>query len=274
MKRTYHTDLLIKYKLGVLDRKTVEKIPKSTLFNWRQRDFSHIFGLPDVNDSDIDVMRAFLTKKKLLQAAKALYYIFSTFQFIVSNLKNKRKMFSESTELILKTIERTKDVLGFERVLKVFDMSPQTYYYRKNKLECETSFLNLCKKRHPLQLTSREIVSIKKYLTNVQYLNWSLSSVYFKMMRDKVAHMGLVNKRIKYDFLFPAEIQNFAQTVKQLEVAVEEYNNKPYQPLYGLTPNEVFAGNIPDKTMFKSEIAAAKTRRITENKANLCFVHK
>lgn len=273
---------------------------------------------------------------------------------------------------------------------------------------------NWYKKRHPFQLTSREIVSIKRYLTNKQYFNWSLSSVYYRMLRDKVAFMSIetfykyarllkltrqkpahrrkkhkigiraemllqilhadltifrpldntkvyiyfiadnfsrkilawkasleysakytfenlrevykkyknqysksyinfmvddgsenkaevddfiktsrinkvvaqkdvifsnsmieaVNKRIKYDFLFPAELQNFAQTVKQLEIAVDEYNGKPYSPLHGLTPNEVFDGNIPDKKMFKNEIAPAKTRRITENKVNICSVHK
>jgi len=83
-----------------------------------------------------------------------------------------------------------------------------------------------------------------------------------------------VNKRIKYDFLFPAELQNFKQTVKQLEKAVAEYNDKPYHPLHGLTPNEVFAGKIPDKAMFKSEIMEAKRLRVTENKANICTEHK
>ena len=61
-----------------------------------------------------------------------------------------------------------------------------------------------------------------------------------------------VNKRIKYNSLFPAEIQNFEQTKKQLEKAVNEYNEKPYHPLLGLTPNEVFDGKLPDKAMFKN----------------------
>ena len=83
-----------------------------------------------------------------------------------------------------------------------------------------------------------------------------------------------VNKRIKYDFLFPAEIQNFNQTVKQLEKAVQEYNNKPYLPLHGLTPNEVFKGKIPDKNMFKNEITTAKLKRIEENRKSKCSNHK
>ena len=83
-----------------------------------------------------------------------------------------------------------------------------------------------------------------------------------------------VNKRIKYDFLFPAELQNFEQTVKQLEKAITEYNDKPYLPLHDLTPSEVFEGKIPDKNMFSNEIAEAKVQRIIENRRFRCINHK
>ena len=73
-------------------------------------------------------------------------------------------------------MDRTRDIVGFERVLNVFDISSQTYYYWKNKLKCPGSFLNLCKIRHPLQVISKEISTIKQYLINEQYLNWSSSS--------------------------------------------------------------------------------------------------
>ncbi len=413
MKQTYHTNLLIKYKLGILEESKIKAIPNSTLYNWRQRDFSHIIGLPDVNDSEIDIMRAFLSRKKLLQAAKALYYIFLAFQIVLSRINTSKNLFFESKELVIDTIDRTKDILNFDRLLRIFNITSQTYYYWKNKIECSDSLINLCKKRHPLQLTGREVLSIKQYLTSQKYINWSLSSVYYKMMHEKAAFMGLVsfykyakllkltrqkphhrrkkykigiraekplqilhadmtiyrpldntkvyiyfiadnfsrkilawkasleysakytfenlkevynkyndnknttidfmvddgsenkaevdtfiensninkivaqkdvvfsnsmieavNKRIKYDFLFPAELLNFKQTVKQLEKAVAEYNDKPYHPLHGLTPNEAFEGKLPDKAMFKNEILEAKRQRIIENKKNVCSIHK
>lgn len=411
MKRSYHTNLLIKYKLGILEESKIKAIPNSTLYNWRHRDFSHIIGLPDVNDSEIEIMKEFLSRKKLLQAAKALYFIFLTFQTVISRINNK-KLFFESKELVIDTIDRTKDILNFDRVLNIFKISSQTYYYWKDKVKCN-SFLNKCRQKHPLQLSVIEIKTVKQYLTNQTYLNWSLASVYYKMLRDKAAYMSLVsfykyakllkltrqkpnhrrkkhkigiraekplqilhadmtifrpldntkvyiyfiadnfsrkiltwkasleysakytfenlrevyetynntansnidfivddgsenkaevdtfiesiginkvvaqkeilfsnsmieavNKRIKYDFLFPAKLQNFEQTLKQLKKAVMEYNDKPYHPLLGLTPNEVFNGELPDKAMFKYEITAAKRQRIRENKRNLCSIHK
>jgi len=412
MKRSYHTNLLIKYKLGLLEESKIKTIPNSTLYNWRQRDFSKIIGLPDVNDTEVDLMRELLSRKKLLEAAKALYYIFLSFKAVLNRI-NDRKLFFESKELVIDTIDRTKDILNFDRVLNIFKISSQTYYYWKDKLKCN-SFLNICRRKHPLQLSVMEIKTVKQYLTNQTYLNWSLASVYYKMLKNKAAYMSLVsfykyakllkltrqkphhirkkhkigirakkplqilhadltifrpldntkvyiyfitdnfsrkiiawkaslkysakytyenlkevyeiyninaatsnvdfivdggsenkaevdtfiestninkviaqkdvifsnsiieavNKRIKYDFLFTVELQNFDQTVKQLEKAVVEYNNKPYHPLLGLTPNEVFEGKLPDKGMFKSEIMEAKRQRIIENKRNVCSIHK
>ncbi len=349
-----------------------------------------------------------------MQAAKALYYIFTLYQSLICKLNNQKKVFFESKELIVDSIDRTKNILGFDRVLKTFNITSQTYYYWKNKIQCKDSLLNLCKIRHPLQLTNKEVTKIKSCLTDKQYLNWSLSSVYCKMLRDKTASMGLVtfykyanllkltrqkpphrrkkhktgiraekplqilhadltifrphdntkvyiyfiadnfsrkilawkaslkysakytfdnlkeiyekyklqtfnpeiefmvddgsenkaevdtfienskinkviaqkdvifsnsmieavNKRIKYDFLFHAEIQNFDQTVKQLEKAVTEYNDKPYLPLHGLTPNEVFEGQLPDKTIFSKQISEARQQRIAENRKYQCSNHK
>ena len=106
-------------------------------------------------------MCAFLTRKKLLQAAKALYYIFLSYKSVINKLQNTGKLFFESKELVIDTIDRTKHILGFKRVLKVFDITSQTYYYWKNKVKCTDSLLNLCKKRHPLQLTNKKVSSIK-----------------------------------------------------------------------------------------------------------------
>lgn len=82
-----------------------------------------------------------------------------------------------------------------------------------------------------------------------------------------------VNKSIKYDFFFNKELIDFEHTKSYLRTVVEEYNNKPYHPLKGLTPKEVFEGKMPDKDMFKNKIVEAKRQRIEENRKNLCKNH-
>ena len=53
MKQIYHTDLQIRYKLGILDTDTAKRIPRSTLFYWRQKDYSDIMGKSFCDDENI-----------------------------------------------------------------------------------------------------------------------------------------------------------------------------------------------------------------------------
>jgi len=79
-----------------------------------------------------------------------------------------------------------------------------------------------------------------------------------------------INKRMKYDFLYRQELLDFEQTKRYLAIAVERYNNRPLPVLSGLTPNEVFSGEIPDKNRFAFQRQQAKILRIAENKATTC----
>jgi len=413
MKRTYHTDISIRYKLGILDDKVVKDIPRTTLHNWKNRDFSKLFCFDNIydNDENINLIREFLTRKKLLEAAKILYFVYSTLSMILSNLRNKKRVLFEAKDEIVKTIDLAKNVVGIKKACRIFQITYSKYNSWKNK--CKNSVIGLCRKVNLMQLAFAEVETVKKYCINKSLLNWSLSSVYYKMIRDKAAYMSLncfykyakllnlsriypknrrkkhsigiraekakeilhadltifrpmnnvkvyiyvladnfsryilsitasleysakiafqnlksgfekynlinidkkvdlivddgsenkaevdryienvnirkliaqkdilfsnsmveaVNKSIKYDFLFHKELLDFEQTKSYLQTVVEEYNNKPYHPLKGLTPKEVFEGKLPDKNMFKKEIVEAKRQRIEENRKNLCQNH-
>ena len=91
-----------------------------------------------------------------------------------------------------------------------------------------------------------------------------------KDIRFSNSMVEAVNKRIKYDFLFRAQLLDFEHTKRFLETAVTQYNNRPHSALYGFTPYEVFHGAIPDKTLFKNQIEQAKVLRKIENKALSC----
>lgn len=79
-----------------------------------------------------------------------------------------------------------------------------------------------------------------------------------------------VNKKMKYDFLYRYDLLDFEQTERYLEKAVARYNSRPFDALHGLTPQEVFGGEIPDKDRFAAQRQQAKERRIAENKATTC----
>jgi putative transposase len=74
-----------------------------------------------------------------------------------------------------------------------------------------------------------------------------------------------VNKTLKYRHLFQYDIPDFESTVKHLEKAIPEYNNRPHYAHKGLTPREVLKGIKLDKEKIRNEFKEAYKRRIEEN---------
>jgi putative transposase len=78
------------------------------------------------------------------------------------------------------------------------------------------------------------------------------------------------NKILKYRYLFPNPITDTGELVQVLDKALADYKQVPQNNLYGFTPDEVLKGAIPDKHQFKTQIAAAKKKRISINQAISC----
>ena len=195
MKHSYHTDIAIQYKLGILDTSLARQIPSSTLHNWKKKDFASFIGSEYVSDfeQNLQLIKDFLSKKHLLNAAKAIYFVYSAYVLILNSAKNRNKIFRQSKNIILSTIDRVKDNIGLKRALRAFGISFQQYYAWKKKVSCKVSPFNLCRKLYHNQLTTKEVNTIKEYLKNPAYLHWNLTPVYFQMLRDKVAFMSITS---------------------------------------------------------------------------------
>ncbi len=79
-----------------------------------------------------------------------------------------------------------------------------------------------------------------------------------------------VNKTLKYRYLFHHHIPDFKSTVKHLEKAIPEYNNRPHYAHKGLTPGEVLKGIELNKKQIKKHFNKAYIRRIDENRKVRC----
>ncbi len=113
MKRSYHSDIAIQYKLGILDFNLVAQIPSSTLNNWKRKDFASLVGADYASDFDqnLQLIKDFLSKKYLLKAAKAIYFVYSTYVTVLNTVKSKDKILRDSKNIIISTIDRIKDIV-------------------------------------------------------------------------------------------------------------------------------------------------------------------
>jgi len=78
------------------------------------------------------------------------------------------------------------------------------------------------------------------------------------------------NKQIKYRFLYHQQIADFDDLIKYVQLAVDDYNNRPHNALQGLTPLEVLQGKTVETIARHEQMASAKASRLTENKKTSC----
>lgn len=148
-------------------------------------------GCDFLSEKDITVLKEIAKNKKLLQASKAMYFLLGTISQLFSEAQNKAELLRLNRTEILKTIEKAQPVLGTKRVLKFFGLTSSKMYYWLEKKRCNNSFTQLCQPRHPHQLLTSEVNTIKDYLFNERFKNWSVISIYYQALRDKAVLMGI-----------------------------------------------------------------------------------
>ena len=187
----YHTNLILLHHLGSLSIDHKSTIPRSTLSNWKRKDISGIIGCDSLSGNEISLLKEIAKCKKLLRAAKALYYLFNTISFLFNYADNKNELLKLNKTVILNTIEQVQPILGIKRILKSIGLSHSQMYYWIEKKKCQNSIFQLCQSRHPNQLLHIEVDVIKKYLLDERFKNWSSLSIYYQALRDNAAFMGI-----------------------------------------------------------------------------------
>ncbi|EHQ04831.1 hypothetical protein [Leptonema illini] len=80
------------------------------------------------------------------------------------------------------------------------------------------------------------------------------------------------NKTMKYEYLFPQKPYSYHDVIRILEKAVPEFNSRPHGQLYGLSPDDVLAGKMPDKRLFREKIEQARANRPEINRNQVCGI--
>ena len=188
---SYPTNLILLHKFNSLPIEFKSIILYSTLHNWSKRDVANIIGSDTLADKDIKLLKQIITHRRLLTAAKALYFLFSTVSKLFKDADNKAELLKLHKSSILQTISRVKSTLGVKRALRWIGISPNQLYYWIETKNCQLSFLDLCRSRNPHQLLGSEVKVIKDYLLDDCFGNWSALSIYYQALRDKAVYMGM-----------------------------------------------------------------------------------
>ena len=121
---------------------------------------------------------------------RAILLIGNVLNIIFSNNTISKLVFKEHRNAILQVIQNVRDRIGFQKSLDIFGISVHQFRYWSRKIDCVVSPLSLCRRIYYNQLTEKEVDTIKKYLLNPNYINWSLIAIYFQMLRDGTAYLA------------------------------------------------------------------------------------
>ena len=193
IRNSYHSNVILAFQIDLLPHELLKQIPYSTRHNWKNYNTSKLFGYEDhrINASDLDTLRKIAGHKKLLKAAGALIRINAILRSSLQSVRGHSKIMGKSSEQIIAMLSRYSSI-GKEKILKWIGLtSQQVGYWRRSSKPCPSSLLELCRIRHPLQLTIKETKSIKTYLSNPDYDSWPGASVYYQILRDRAAYFAL-----------------------------------------------------------------------------------
>ena len=194
MKKSYCTDLALQFKFNLLSKDIYKNIPKSTLYVWKNKDFSKMIGYDiTFTDEKIELIKTFLSNQTLLKAAKGLFFIYSTVISITANIRGMKTLLRKNMEAIIKTIDHAIPLMGLKHACKLSRISQNQYYAWKRKIICAFSPLGNCFKQNMLNISPSELKTIKQFVRNEEYKDYPLTAIYYEMMRNKKAFVSLTS---------------------------------------------------------------------------------
>ncbi|MFV8343760.1 transposase [Flavobacterium sp. XS2P39] len=211
------------------------KIPKTNKHRWERETADKYLGCEIANfiKEELDLIKRTGESKNAKKVMEAYFKLSDTYHEIVSAVKGIKRQMALQKGKLVNVIEMVKDIIPVDSALKIFNISRATYHNYKvfviNK--CESSYFLWCVKQYPHQLLKKEILRIKKYMENGDYLHWSKSSVYLLALRSKEISFGLTTW-YKY-----SKLLGYGRT-RHL------HPKKRYGSLMSYRPNEIWCADV------------------------------
>jgi hypothetical protein len=157
----------------------VSPISRRTFYNFKNYDFIKVYGFA-YSKERLDLARNILESQTLFKLNKAILSIKNTiiniYSYANNNFNYTLKTSSNARMKVIETIKRTKNILGLSKSCKLFHISRSTFFNWKNAKVCSDSIFNKCFKRHPHQLSKKEVSKIRFILNNPMTKLWPIIS--------------------------------------------------------------------------------------------------
>lgn len=216
------------------------QIPRTNLHRWLHETDDKYLGCEVAKfiKEELELIKQTGESRNAKKILEGYFKLSQTYHSITEKIKGLKNTVALNKEKIVEVIEQLKPFVSVKSALSVFNISRATYQNYKTLVlnKCSASYFEWCVKRYPQQLLNQEILKIKRYFENPDYLFWSKASLYY---------LGLRNK----DFGFC--IATFYKYAKLLGYKSGRHlHPKPkYTPLVSFRPNQIWCADV---TIFKT----------------------
>ena len=183
-RQSYHTNIKILTQFNLLSRGIYKQIPKSNISRWKNIDLSSVFGIEQYQEH-IDTIKELMKHKKFLKSCLALLRIKNALIEVYKNNRRKKIKDVKLKEIIVYTIDRVRQIIGFDRAVKYFKITIQQYYAwaHQIKKKCLETIIDQCPRIYPNQLCKKEIEKIKECLWDIKYRGWAIYSIAWECIK-------------------------------------------------------------------------------------------
>ena len=164
MKNKYDTSVIFLYAIGrehLLPHDCRKKIPYSTISTWRHTNYGNYLG-HEFRYHFNDAFKSFELQQKNTQlriTLRSLARSWLTLSNIILPMVKKANNNKKAQGKILKAVDYLKQQFGLDKTLKLLGLSKPLYYQwvLEARFDCFDSYTQLCVRRHPQQLETKEI---------------------------------------------------------------------------------------------------------------------
>jgi putative transposase len=188
--KSYHTILKQLANKGHLPDIYLNQINRTTLWRWRMEPDDKYTGKELGN---IQVLEEFISRAEAQKIMRAYLKLAFALSAILGKSERISQVLKNDLSGFVSTVQRYRKNIDLKLVLRLCRVPISVYYgWRNRKLKpCETSPIGLCKKIYPHQLTSNEVVIMKKLLLDESFRFWPVCSIAFYAIREKFLSVSL-----------------------------------------------------------------------------------
>lgn len=188
---TFLVSLYMQGKENLVPTHIRNTIPPSTINGFRNRKPEHYTGheLRKLQKEMLDHHELMLRHAKLKKTLVVVTSVWLSFAKIGGHALLKKEQMGQ---WLVDNVQRLLAVMPKATALKLAGVSPAAFAYRLGlvKSRCGVSPLQLCRKRHPLQLSVPEVGKLKKLMANPDMACWPALSVFHFAKRNKLLMIG------------------------------------------------------------------------------------